>query len=138
MYIWPIRLRGVVKAGVKDTRYTNGEHSDTSSSVVYNLIKSLSLPNVKILQGIFPDDTGHEVNQPIALLHCDVDVYQSSKEIVEWALPRMSIGSVIIFDDYGIYSVDSVKKYVDYLRKNFSNEFTFINNYMGQCILIKK
>jgi hypothetical protein len=45
---------------------------------------------------------------------------------------------IIIFDDYGIYSVKSVKNYVDYIKKIYSKEFIFINNFMGQCILIKK
>ena len=62
----------------------------------------------------------------------------ATKLAFQYVKSRIIKNGIIIFDDYGIYSVDSVKKYVDYLRKNFSNEFTFINNYMGQCILIKK
>ena len=51
---------------------------------------------------------------------------------------RIIKNGIIVFDDYGIYSMDSVKNYVDYIKIKYSKEFIFINNYMGQCILIKK
>ena len=44
---------------------------------------------------------------------------------------------VIVFDDYGIYSVFGVKNFVDKIMSK-NKDFLFLNNYMGQCILIKK
>jgi len=43
-----------------------------------------------------------------------------------------------VFDDYGIHTVDSIKKFVSEIYKKYKKSFYFIYNYMGQCILIKK
>ena len=45
---------------------------------------------------------------------------------------------VVIFDDYGTPNTVGVTKYIDIIMKKYKNEFSFIINYMGQCILIKK
>jgi len=47
-------------------------------------------------------------------------------------------GGFIVFDDYGIFGVEQVAKFVDEIKIKDKNKFHFINNYMGQCILIKK
>ena len=31
----------------------------------------------------------------------DVDVFQSAKDILDWIWPRMVIGGVVVYDDYG-------------------------------------
>lgn len=91
----------MVKAGANDTRYVGGEHADTSVLLVQALLDSLELSNVTLLQGIFPEDTAHRVEGKIAMLHCDVDVYDSCRDVVEWCKPRLSRGAVLVFDDYG-------------------------------------
>jgi O-methyltransferase len=97
-------FEGVVKAGKNDTYYMGGEHADTSVQLVSRLLASAGVDNVRLLKGIFPDETAAELEgRPISLLHVDVDVYQSAKDIVEWALPRLPVGAKIVFDDYGFY-----------------------------------
>jgi O-methyltransferase len=126
---------GVVKAGSNDTSYKGGEHADTSTKDVLDLLDSLSLENFTILEGVFPEDTSHSISEKIALLHCDVDVYSSAKDIVDWCLPRMSIGSAMIFDDYGFYGCEGVTKICDELRKE--KDLLFVHNLNGHAILIK-
>ena len=46
-------------------------------------------------------------------------------------------GGVIIFDDYGIYGVDGIKKFINEITRKNKKDFSFIYNFMGQCILIK-
>ena len=126
---------GVVKTSTKDPSYSGGEHSDTSIQLVENLMTSLDLKNISLLQGIFPDTTGDLFTEKIALLHCDVDVYESAKDIVEWALPKLSIGSVIVFDDYGFSSCEGITEFCDELRHN--KNFKFIHNINGHAIFIR-
>jgi O-methyltransferase len=127
---------GVVKAGEKDTDYRNGMHHESSVRVVEDLLASMNLTNTTVLEGIFPEETGGRVtSDKIALLHSDVDVYQSSRDVVEWALPRLSVGGVIIFDDYGFYSCEGVTRYVNELRAD-ENLF-FIHNLNGHAVFIK-
>lgn len=127
---------GVVKAGSRDTRYTGGEHADTSVQLVKKLLADLNINNTTLLQGIFPDETGDLGPQKIALLHCDVDVYKSCRDVVEWAKPRLSHGSIIIFDDYGFFGCEGVTSYCNELRSEPG--FTFIHNLNGHGIFIKK
>jgi O-methyltransferase len=128
-------FKGVVKTGDKDAGYTDGIHADTSVDIVRDLLASMGLTNVTLLPGIFPEDTAARVTGKIALLHCDVDVYQSAKDVVEWALPRLSAGGVIVFDDYGFYACAGVTRYVNELRAN-KNLF-FIHNLNGHAVFIK-
>ena len=47
-------------------------------------------------------------------------------------------GGVIIFDDFGIWGVDGIKKFIYSIEAKLEKKYIFINNYSGQCILIKK
>lgn len=73
---------GVVKAGDNDTAYKGGEHADTSVELVEGLLASLSIDHAMLLKGVFPDQTQDRIAGKIALLHCDVDVYESCRTIV--------------------------------------------------------
>jgi O-methyltransferase len=128
-------FRGVVKAGVNDTRYSGGEHADTSERLVRDLAASLHLNNIHILTGIFPDDTGSQAPDRIALLHCDVDVYSSAKSVVEWALPRLSTGGVIVFDDYGFSGCEGVTRLANEMR-SIPGLF-FLHNLNGHAVFVK-
>lgn len=128
---------GVVKTGPNDTIYKGGEHSDTTKQYVENLIfDSIKLDNVKILEGIFPDETGNLIkNDVFCFCHIDVDVYQSAKDIVEWIWDKLSVGGIIVFDDYGFEGCEGVTKYVDELR--LLNDRVIIHNLNGHAILVK-
>jgi O-methyltransferase len=125
---------GVVKTSGKDTTYTGGEHSDTSEEIVLQLAHAMSLDNVSLLKGIFPQDTGARVPGSIALLHCDVDVYDSAKDIVNWAIPRLSPGAVIVFDDYGFGGCEGITRFVNDLRS--MGQFRFVHNLNGHALLV--
>jgi O-methyltransferase len=128
-------FKGVVKAGVNDTAYKGGEHSDTSVSLVSDLISTLSLKNVQLLEGIFPEQTHHLITHNISMLHCDVDVYSSSKDIVEWCLPRMPVGAILVFDDYGFYGCEGVTTFCDELKMR--NDLIFTHNLNGHAVFFK-
>lgn len=127
---------GVVKAGEHDTRYKGGEHSDAIEKDVENLVESLGLNNVRILKGIFPNDTGGRLAQcAVSFLHIDVDVYQSARETFEWMRERLSVGAIVVFDDYGFRGCEGVTKYVNELRSD--QDFHHMHNLNGHAVLIK-
>jgi O-methyltransferase len=129
-------FEGVVKVGKNDTYYTGGEHADTSVEIVRRLLASAQVNNVRLLKGIFPDETAAELEGPISLLHVDVDVYQSAKDIVNRALPRLPVGTKIVFDDYGFYESGGVTRLVNELRGSLDS-FDFVYNLNGHAILIR-
>jgi O-methyltransferase len=57
------------------------------------------------------------VEVPIAMLHCDVDVYSSAKDVVELFLPHLSGGGVIVFDDYGFLGCEGITIFYQELQK---------------------
>ncbi|HSX13491.1 MAG TPA: TylF/MycF/NovP-related O-methyltransferase [Chlamydiales bacterium] len=127
---------GVVKASGKDASYVGGEHKDTSLEIVENLKKKLSLKNVQILRGIFPDETGHLIaHQKFRFCHVDVDVYNSAKDIVDWIWPRLVPGGIVVFDDYGLATCSGIRDYVNE-RKNLKDRIC-LHNLNGHSVWIK-
>lgn len=127
---------GVVKAGSNDSTYKGGEHADTSEKIVEGVVKKLNLQNVKVLSGIFPDETGDGVSESkFRFCHIDVDVYQSAKDILEWIWSKMVIGGVIVFDDYASNACEGITKLVNEERNK--KDRLFIYNLNGHGILIK-
>lgn len=105
---------GVVKANEEDSTYRGGEHYDASKQDVEKILFDLSLTNAKILEGIFPEETGHLVSkEKFRFCHIDVDVYQSAKDIMDWLWNKMVIGGIVVFDDYGFRGTDGITKYVN-------------------------
>jgi O-methyltransferase len=129
-------FEGVVNAGPRDTRYSGGEHADTSDKIALKLLTSARAANAQLLKGTFPRDTAAAITGTIALLHVDVDVYQSARDAVEWALPRLMPGSIIVFDDYGFYGCEGITRCVQELRDQL-HEFAFIHNLNGHAVFVK-
>ena len=77
-------------------------------------------------------------NKKFKLCHLDVNTYKSTKNSFQFIKNKMIKGGVIVFDDYGIHTVDSIKKFIDEISKKYKKDYSFVYNYMGQCILIKK
>ncbi len=128
---------GVVKAGAKDSTYKGGEHADTSRQVVEELIFTrMNLDNVEILEGIFPDQTGHRLEgMKFRLCHIDVDVYQSAKDIVDWIWDRMIPGGIVLYDDYGFANCDGITEYVE--EQMLFRDRIVIHNLNGHAIVLK-
>jgi len=86
---------------------------------------------IKIYKGIFPIETSQIISdKKFALVHLDVDVYQSYKESLEFFYPRMNKDGLILLDDYNIPSCEGATKAVNEFCKkhniqiiNFDNLF---------------
>lgn len=104
---------GVVKTGANDAHYGGGEHADTSIPLVEELGRKLGLDNLRILQGIFPEDTAESISdRRFRLCHIDVDVYESGKDVLNWVWPRLAVGGIVVFDDFGFPSTTGITKLV--------------------------
>ncbi len=127
---------GVVKAGEKDSVYKGKEHADASRENVDEVINKLTLDNTKILVGIFPEETNELVSDKIfRFCHIDVDVYQSAKDIIEWLWPKLAIGGIVVFDDYGFDRCDGITRFVNEERNQ--KDRLVIHNLNGHAIFIK-
>jgi O-methyltransferase len=129
---------GVVKAGDTDLYYRGGEHSDTSVETVRSLVERMALPDVELLQGIFPDDTAEQISSDAAvrLCHIDVDVYKGASDVFDWVWERLSPGGVVVFDDYGGPATVGVGRFVDEQRRQ-PDRLVF-HNLNGHGIIVKR
>ena len=129
--------RGVVKTDAVDTYYHDGKHDDASREMVERLAAGLGLENVQLLEGVFPEDTGSAIeDQTFRLCHCDVDVYRSARDVLEWVWPRLSPGGLVVFDDYGFPACPGVTKLVDEQRGR--NDRLVLHNLNGHGIVLKR
>ena len=105
---------GVVKASARDSTYRGGEHADASRSVVEGLVRALGIEHVRILQGVFPEETASALGDAaVRLCHIDVDVYESTRDVLRWVWDRLPVGGVVVCDDYGLPQCDGVIRAVE-------------------------
>jgi O-methyltransferase len=127
---------GVVKASDKDNFYVGGEHSDTTEAEVVRLIKSMDLQNVVIKKGIFPDDCREEMEgEKFNFAHIDVDVYWSAKDVMSFVWPRMPVGGIVVFDDFGFIVCAGIPKLVEEYRGD--TDKVILHNLNGHAVLVK-
>ena len=99
-------------------------------------IKSLRLTNTQVFKAYFPKNINMTIK--IKLCHIDVNTYEDTKNVFNFIRNKMISGGIIIFDDFGIWGVDGIKKFIYKIENRYNKDFYFFKNYMGQCILIKK
>ena len=130
-------FQGVAKAGGNDPWYRGGEHSDTSPEIVKELAAKVGV-DVDVLVGMFPDETGHRVaDTTLRLVHIDVDVYDSARDTLEWAWPRLSVGGVVIWDDYGSFQCEGVATLGRELFASDLEAGRLVHNINGHLLLFK-
>jgi len=130
-------FKGVAKASNKDERYKGGEHADTSARTVKNLLSDkLHLNNFRILEGIFPDETSHLIDEDVfGFCHIDVDTYDSAKDIVDWIWPKLRIGGILVYDDYGFIGTNGITNFVN--EESLKKDRLVIHNLNAHGIVIK-
>ncbi|MDB5384766.1 MAG: hypothetical protein JWM11_412 [Planctomycetaceae bacterium] len=89
-------FEGMPQEGPLDNAHKKGDFGNTSFKDVQQALSDL--PNVTLVKGYFPDSdvTG---NQPIAMVHCDVDLYESTLKTFRHLAGRMVPGARMYCDD---------------------------------------
>jgi O-methyltransferase len=129
-------FEGIVKAGENDNYFKDGDLSDASAEEVEHLLNLFGVTKGKVLTGIFPEETAHKVTEEkIRFCHIDVDVYQSAKDIVDWLWPRLSVGGIVVYDDYGCGSCEGIVRYVQ--EEKTKNDRIVMHNLNGHAVIIK-
>ena len=73
---------------------------------VEDVIKLLIGRDTRFHIGRFSDVTNRPwehmlPDKPFSFVHIDCDLYQSAKDAIHWFWPRMNVGGIMFFDDYG-------------------------------------
>lgn len=130
-------FRGVVKAGPHDPVYRGGEHSDTSQAEVERLLQdTLGLYDIRVLAGVFPDDSSAELwDDRFRFCHIHVDVYNSARDVTEWIWGRLEVGGIIVYDDFGFQGCDGVTRFVVEMASR--PDRVVIANLNGHAVVVK-
>jgi len=88
-----------------------GDFSDVDlDEVLHNVA---DLVNIRLVPGVFPASAAACGAMRFAFVHVDVDFHKSTKAAIDWFLPRMNAGGVMVFDDYGWEMCPGVKRAID-------------------------
>jgi O-methyltransferase len=103
-------FEGISEPGANDGDYwTLGTFAVQEQQVADNL---KPFP-VKLHKGWIPDRFGEVSNREFAFVHIDVDLYQPTRDSIEFFYPRLSKGAVMLCDDFGFSSCPGATKAMD-------------------------
>ena len=89
-----------------------------------------------LFKGWIPERFNEVSEQEFIFVHLDVDLYQPTKDGLEFFYPRLKKNGVIIVDDYGYSQFPGAKKSVDeFLMKN--DYSIFLKLLTGGCLIVK-
>jgi O-methyltransferase len=88
-----------------------GDFGDTSAEAVTEYVGGGDLCNIH--QGFMPDTFRGLESSSIAFAHLDVDIYKSIYDCLKFIWPRLTVGGVIVCDDYGLITCPGARAAVD-------------------------
>jgi len=68
-----------------------------------------SNPRIEIVPGFFSETLPKNQDLTFSFCHVDADLYTSIMECIEYILPRLTPGGIIVFDDYGFRAAAGAK-----------------------------
>lgn len=102
---------GMPETDEKFDIHLKGDFSDTSLDEVRRVVGHPD--RVEFHPGWIPDIFRGMSDSRVAFAHVDVDIYQSILDCCEFIYPRLAIGGVMVFDDYGFPTCPGARKAVD-------------------------
>lgn len=92
-------FEGLPQESEHDNYCKKGFFNNPSTEHIVQLLNPLT--NYEIIKQEFPKgDTSKLDNLKFKFIHLDVDIYESTKNCLEYFYPRMLIGGYIVIDDY--------------------------------------
>ncbi|MBN2166380.1 MAG: class I SAM-dependent methyltransferase [Marinilabiliaceae bacterium] len=92
--------------------------------------------NVIIRKGIFPETAFDLRDEKFAFVHVDADLYQSTKDALEFFYPNLVAGGIILIHDYN-HNWEGVTKAVDEFCQTIPEEFVELPDQLGSVVIIK-
>lgn len=90
-----------VPADIDGAHWTRGDLTCNEEAVARNLQK---FQRLTLLKGWIPARFPEVADRRFAFVHIDVDLYQPTRDSIEFFYPRLNDGGVLICDDYGFTS----------------------------------
>jgi len=94
--------------------------------------------NVKILEGLFNERKNDIPETEFGFVHLDVDIYEATKECLEYFYPKIRNGGSILIDDYDSSATEGCKKAVDDFFENRKEHCITLGTTQGLIIINKE
>jgi hypothetical protein len=91
-------------------------------------------PGVRLVVGRIPGSLAEDPDQ-VAFLHVDLNAAPPEEEAVRHFWPRLSVGGILVYDDYGSAIYESSKRAADELSRELG--FTIFSSPTGQGLAVK-
>ncbi len=91
--------------------WTGGDLAESEDTCRRNLAEFGD--DVGIYKGWIPDCFQHLTDERFAFLHIDVDLYQPTRDSLEFFYPRLNPGAVVLCDDYGFTTCPGATRAMD-------------------------
>jgi len=88
---------GLPSTGQLDARFGAGQYASSVEKVQNYLAE---FPDVYIYKGLFPATSGPITNKRFSFVHLDVDLYQPTRDSLEFFYPRVNAGGMFLIHDY--------------------------------------
>jgi O-methyltransferase len=131
----PFEKGGFENLGDQDKCFKSHDFTDTRYEMVVKLLSGK--PKARVIQGYFPASAKHLNIGSIAFCHLDVDVYEATKESLEFLAPRLAPRGLVVLDDVDHLETPGVNKAVDEFLTNHPS-FLFIPMFPAQAVLLPK
>lgn len=95
-------FEGLPETVVGDTAHRQGTLEKGQFACSFKSVTSYlaDCPNVSYHRGVFPSTAGEVDGRQFSFVHSDVDIYESTKAVLEFLYPRMMPGGIILTHDY--------------------------------------
>lgn len=113
--------------------HQKGDFADTSLADVKKYIGNVEC--CEYHQGFIPTTFEGLEGAQIAFAHIDLDIYRSVFDCIEFIWPRLSVGGLVIFDDYGFRTCPGARAAVDeYFKDRLARPLCLST---GQAVVFK-
>ena len=90
-------FEGLPSTDSLDSRFAGGQYAASFEAVQTYLAP---FPEAHIYKGLFPGTSGSIIDKRFSFVHLDVDLYQPTRDSLEFFYPRVSSGGMFLIHDY--------------------------------------
>jgi len=123
---------GLVDASDDDPLFRQNDYTALENDVRKYLA---AYPNVSIHRGLFPEETGHEIeNLKFSFVNLDVDTYASTRDCLQFFYSRLLPGGILLSHDYA--QAEGVRKAFDEVLGDKPESIIELPE--SQCMFVKR
>lgn len=110
---------------------------DLSVTLAEAMRKLGGFDNIRYYKGWIPDRFAEVAERRFSFVHVDVDLYQPTRDSIEFFYPRLVPGGILLCDDYGYHTCPGARKAFDDFAATVP-ERSVVHLPTGQGFIVKR